>query len=89
MANCGTCRFWGADVTDAIRRSRYFNEVRPCSAIRQNDAYLYSVDRDREPPLAGPKAGLSDKAEVVDGSGFFAALRTAADFGCVLHETAP
>lgn len=91
MNRCSTCRFWGSadggDDINALERVREDSErlglwdrVRPCGAIHQNveanGAYAHTLE---------PK----EKALVCDGSGYYASLRTASDFGCVLHRALP
>ncbi len=75
---CGGCRHWGpvraiADEFDVIDMDeRVYGNLRPCLAIKMG---LEGI---------GPEPGA--KAEVLDGSGYYATLRTAEDFGCVLWQ---
>lgn len=80
MPKCSTCRWWGHDASAGERDSHdptLWARARPCGAMHFDgwDSGPHPVDI--EPP---------HKAQVVDGSGYYASLRTAADFGCVLHE---
>lgn len=87
MKTCATCRFWGlpgGETEQAATRIRedsieagFWNKVRPCGAVAMPDDSI------------GPHAysmPSGARAEVVDGSGYYASLRTREDFGCVLHE---
>lgn len=84
MNTCGTCKHWGKD------RLPYFPGLHPCRAvIAQHDVEKVSDDNgfDVEPPDGCYLAkGGTPKAVAVDGSGYFAALKTREDFGCVLWE---
>ena len=84
---CSTCRFWGAqrpeDGDEGFARIKedveLWAKVRPCGAVMGDPdgsgAFPHRLPADR-------------KAEVLDGSGYYASLRTREDFGCVLHEEA-
>ncbi len=83
MERCKTCKHWfkemdgrGSQITDPVDPDTYEPmempfEVRRCA----NERILFY-----ERPLE------SVGAAVVDGSEYIAALLTAEDFGCVLHE---
>ena len=72
MNTCGTCRFWG----DRGDRHEMRQRFRRCLAVEHiGDEY---DEREK---------AVTDRAHVIDGSGYYAALKCAADFGCVLHET--
>lgn len=82
---CGTCRHWGTPRDNGTETWG----LRPCVAVipKYDVAVLKDEngndlwDENYEPvPVNTPKA------MVVDGSGYFAALKTAEDFGCVLWE---
>jgi hypothetical protein len=80
QARCGTCKFWGSDPEDdEIRKENpsLWARVRPCAGVRHDsgDSGPYPHD------LRG-----STRADVLDGSGYYASLRTREDFGCVLWE---
>ncbi len=85
---CGTCRHWGAprpedyeEVTPAIKadseRLGMWDKIRPCGAV-------YSSESDGVHCFVSPPRDR--KAVVCDGSGYYASLRTAADFGCTMWE---
>lgn len=72
---CGDCKFWGVNV-----RERYSNgpvnqtgEWRQCGRLQMYDSY----DAD---------ATKNELAVTEDGSDYHAALKSRADFGCVLFE---
>ncbi len=82
---CGTCRFWrGVDALDS-----WSWNLRPCGAVLQREDVPVVKDADgldvmdddgNKTPVVMPKA------MAVDGAGYYAALKTAEDFGCVLWE---
>lgn len=80
-ARCGTCKFWGSDPhDDEIREADpdLWARVRPCAGVPQAPDHG-----------SGPYAhelAPNARAEVIDGSGYYASLRTREDFGCVLWE---
>lgn len=77
---CGTCKFWGSDPADDDIREcdpALWARVRPCAGVKH--------DADDSGPYPHDLHG-STRAEVVDGSGYYASLRTREDFGCVLWE---
>lgn len=90
---CETCRFWlyiSAEdwEFDALG-------VGDCKAIKMRedikDAVFDSRPRDAfddwdEVERLEAEALRAAKAFAVDGSGYYAALRTFPDFGCVLHQ---
>lgn len=82
MNFCATCRFWGADPTWDESSSWAWDRVRPCRRVKHDDDSGYF------PHGQGtiPELAIGEKARVVDGSGYFAELHTADDFGCVLYE---
>ena len=92
---CGTCRFWGP-------HDKY--EDAPgyavCKRIQHDkDGHTSSVEYDEqhmqelvtEDPDEREKIlmGREQKAVSLDGSGYFPAVRSRGDFGCVLHEPIP
>ena len=67
---CSTCKFWTLPEQDD-------NDVGTCKAVVHETKYrLYDFEDVFDIPLAF----------VVDGSGYFAALKTKGDFSCCLHE---
>lgn len=84
---CGTCRFWG-DADDIQKERQY----RQCMEMFFDDGgstgdLSHEPDINRYPAWHAEWAeARSHKAVVVDGSGYFAALRCREDFGCVLHQ---
>ena len=88
---CETCRFWKFDEPDWE-----FDDLRfgGCKAIRMRSDFINEEDLGVEDDFDGhgeyakrAKAALMKaKAVAVDGSGYYAAVRCAPDFGCVLHE---
>lgn len=79
-ARCGTCKFWGSDPQDdEIREGNpgLWARVRPCAGVLH----------DQEASGPYPYALVAERrAGVIDGSGYYASLRTREDFGCVLWE---
>jgi hypothetical protein len=76
-ATCGTCKHWkrvDAESTD-IEDPRYGQ----CEAIPRAE---YEWDEDLDIHVV--KGDW--QAVAVDGSGYFAALRTRESFGCILHD---
>ena len=73
---CGTCKFRGKDI-ETFKPANPFERTPTgyflCERIN------HSGDGDNAPPIA-------TGAHVIDGSGYYAALCVASDFGCVLHE---
>ena len=78
MNICATCRWWGYGRTKELESKAFWQLARPCGAITH--------DQDHTGSDPGGYLPRGVKAQVLDGSGYFAALRTAADFGCVLHK---
>lgn len=87
---CETCKHWSMAEPDW-----QFDEllIGKCTRARmrediETDATCHLADGrwdDEAEPLI--KAALiAAKVIAVDGSGYYAALRTMSDFGCVLHE---
>ena len=72
---CGNCKHWGN------KEEEKENEMfRTCQAvIHDNNGFTEGFRTDL-------KFRKAHKAVVLDGSGYFAALRTRDDFGCVLWE---
>lgn len=88
MEHCETCKHWKAVEPDwqfdALVMGR-------CAAVKQRDDIIAPArqveDWDAREAEEGRLLKL-EKAIAVDSSGYYAALRTQADFGCVLHEPA-
>jgi hypothetical protein len=92
---CGTCKHWGAGHDEheedgaSIKRSDVF---KPCGAVIQADKWSIKYDENNKYMSAEQHAKAKEeiaairarKAVVVDGSDYFAALKTCEDFGCVL-----
>lgn len=82
---CEGCTHWLFDEPDwQFERLRFGK----CAAIKQREDIIEPArkfeewaDQEKEEMRL---LGLA-KAIAVDGSGYYAALRTAADFGCTLH----
>ena len=73
MKTCETCKFWG----DEDDKNNLFRE---CQAINHQASY--------DPYEENSDSALEDQLAItIDGSGYFAAIKTQADFGCVLHES--
>lgn len=75
MNKCGTCRFW-KPVDDSSDPSPAFFSEEITDKTWGQCGRIEMLESSQSPELAG----------CVDGSGYFAALRSKADFGCVLHE---
>lgn len=80
-AHCGTCAFWG-DPSDANESAKRY---RRCMSVGQSGRW------DDAPPTTDMYGSplspvVTDRAFVVDGSYYFAALKCREDFGCVAHH---
>lgn len=82
---CGLCKFWG-EVGEAFSH-------RTCTAVvhDKNMEYrkeeFFVPDCDDEDELIKAREFMSGhRAIACDGSGYYAALKTSDDFGCVLFE---
>ncbi len=94
MSACGGCKYWG-DKKDTGE------EFRKCVAVIHDERSYANTDIYDDPDdeewideeiRAEIKAVRAHRAVVVDGSGYYAALKCKADFGCVLwvqSETVP
>lgn len=95
MSNCQTCRFWGTE-----REGYYDNAVEPDVDERIDGRIVRLLAWDAMKPVnalykacgaipMGP-VPFSDQtspgAVVMDGSEYYAVLRTTAEFGCALHS---
>lgn len=95
---CGTCKFWGEGVAQGDDPPDC--DYRPCGAVihdkrgharaEKDDVETYLEDYCPEHEYAETRAEIAairkHKAIVHDGSGYYAALKTKDDFGCVLHQ---
>ncbi len=70
---CGECKFWGINVPDypSGPLTNQDGEWRQCGRLEMEDSYE-------------PKSGGTELAVLKDGSNYYAALKSRADFGCVL-----
>ena len=70
MNNCGTCKYFGEEVTteDFENFTTIGSGYHKCDSIKHDKEYDYN-----------PGKG----AMVEDGSGYYAALKVESDFGCV------
>lgn len=80
---CATCKWWGFGHKDCGDDFPW-SELRPCGLIVHRLGYQEYDDKGEVIPPVMPEA----RAYVVDGSGYYAALKTASDFGCIKHEEA-
>jgi hypothetical protein len=78
---CGTCRHWGSE-DDGWKRFRKCQEIR-------HDEHGESGDNQKSEFVADDESIFDDEAVVVDGSGYFAALKTQEDFYCSLWQPLP
>lgn len=76
---CGNCAFWGRHPTDP-GSTDYPKEFRQCTAIIHGNGHNIPFDDNFQRILT------PHKAVAVDGSGYFAALRTKEDFACILFD---
>jgi hypothetical protein len=86
MQTCETCQHWNFDERDAEFDGL---KIGRCAAIRQREDVISPAREleDWDAREAEERRLLSEaKAIAVDGSGYYAAIRTAPDFGCTLHE---
>lgn len=72
MYTCGTCDYW--------KEVNKYN-VGKCIGIQHDELGGEGYDDD-----CNPIETNNDSAFVVDGSGYFAALKTRENFGCVMHS---
>ena len=77
LGSCGMCKHWGT-------RTETHNEYRSCKAVIHDAESLTGDDDQYQDALVKTEFRARHPATVVDGSGFFAALRSRADFGCML-----
>jgi hypothetical protein len=82
MNNCSNCKHW-----EFPRVKSWGNDVTygECRAVLHNDNYKFDPypdeDEDNDPDTFNIPLAC-----VVDGSGYYAGLRTKSDFSCCLHE---
>ena len=79
MNKCKDCKYFGEEYM--MRDEDTFEEVG--SGIHTCDRII----REEEPYLADFDQLSKDRAYVVDGSGYYAALRVKEDFGCIAWES--
>lgn len=87
MERCDTCAHWNFDERDGefdgLRMGR-------CAGIRQREDIIEparAITDDWDAREAEERRLLVEaKAIAVDGSGYYAAVRTTPDFGCALHK---
>ena len=87
---CGSCYWWGRTAAGG----RAEGDIRPCGAVPYDKGRAYQSDAeiaaghpdDAADALAAPER--TNLAMTQDDSGYFAALKSRADFGCVLHRPA-
>jgi len=75
---CETCRHWGMDRDSG-------KQFRECQRI-QHDTDDESWDDKRYEHATDEESVFDDPAVTIDGSGYWAALRTKCDFCCSLWE---
>ncbi len=98
---CGNCRYWGQGNYEVSRRNKIpLSSVKgpgkTCGAVPHDDNRLSDceTDMDHDDLTDYDMVRLEERdsmfkefsAVSMDGSGYFSALVTTADFGCVLHE---
>jgi hypothetical protein len=80
MGTCGTCKHW----------KRIDHEADPTSDPRYGTCEAIPQAREEWDDDGDVSVMAGDwKAVAVDGSGYFAAIKTRECFGCVLHEPLP
>lgn len=74
--NCGTCKHW-----TPYQAGDSATGFGTCGKAEMHDSWEHGPGR--------PQSDIADKwlMCVIDGSGYFAALKTKESFGCILHET--
>lgn len=88
MARCETCRNWSNAEPDWQFDQLIMGR---CAAIRQREDILEPAREIEDWDAREVEEGRllsAEKAIAVDGSGYYAAIRTRGDFGCVLHVPA-
>jgi hypothetical protein len=89
---CGTCKHWKVERDDFRQLVRFGDPVSDDEYVRQ-EAAANEADR-----LYGECRAVTDEGATLDhlpiamtrdGSGYWSALFTRAEFGCVLHEPTP
>ena len=80
---CGTCKFWGTDKDIG-------EKYRECQGVKMDHHTIsegpvpnYFNEMETEEILELRRTAL---AVTVDGSGYYAAIKSKQDFGCVLHQ---
>lgn len=95
---CGNCKHWGVKPEEKIMGELKQDAIyRTCSAVIHDELCLTKVDYDDAIDQHGDPRDEEELAEiasfrkahhaaVVDGSGYFAALKVREDFGCIDWE---
>lgn len=97
---CVSCVFWGRrrwakdDTVPSLARFRICGAVYHGRAVYEDDDRAVPTVREIVYERSGDAAHqygmpVAESAYVQDGSGFYAALKTAEDFGCVMHQRKP
>lgn len=96
MKTCQTCRWWrlvqGDDESYRIRNLVVGNHPTTHEVFSESQAvqlHGYRVRQCLAPKLLFYQRPSRNGLAMLDGSGYFAALVTGEDFGCVLHEDPP
>ena len=77
MNNCGTCKHWGVDLRNSHQDTSCGpGDQKRCFRIADSSEHVFDGEHvlDDEP------------AYTADGSGYYSAILTKPDFGCVLWE---
>lgn len=88
LERCQTCKHWMTDKSDWEFERR---GVGDCKAIPTHEELQNAAHKDHESWFGDDadarenSAIQSARAYTIDGSGYYSALRTRPDFGCVLH----
>lgn len=81
MKTCKTCKHWKKPKAIDVENDRF----KICGRIKFDANYDSSYATKRE---LDEESVFDEPAVTVDGSGYFAELRTQESFGCTLHEDA-
>lgn len=87
MNLCGTCKWWGKGAYGPFGNEEDDdgNELSQSGPWR-SCGRIPHTHYQNEPEDVAPE---NRRAVTCDGSDFFSAIKTAEDFGCVLHERNP
>lgn len=88
MSTCKSCKHWTikSDVSRIVFPPHPVTFKHPADEAQVVQTYGYRVRYCLHPKILFYQRPERDGAAVVDGSQYHAALLTAEDFGCVLHE---